>query len=134
MDTRARVGFGIGNLVTAALLVLGVYMLPVRYLLIDALLVIGAVVAVASSIATFAKLPSAPLLLRIAAFALLGLGLIAVALAVLTLSFLAGVHGRWLEAGIPIATYALGLIIPYTIVYPIVQLLAVAPEQRGTAA
>lgn len=132
MDTRARVGFGIGNLITAALLVLGVYMLPVRYLLVDGLLIIGAVAAVASSVAVFAKLAAAPLLLRIAAFALLGLGLIAVALAVLTLSFLAGVHGRWLEAGIPIATYALGLIIPYTIVYPIVQLLAITPE-RGTA-
>lgn len=134
MHSRARVGFGLGNLVTAALLVLAVYMLPVRHLLVDGLLVVAAVVTGASSVAALAKLPKAALFLRIAAFTLLGLGLIAVALSVLTLAFLAGVHGRWLQAGIPIASYALALIIPYTIVYPIVQLLVVTPAQRGTAA
>jgi hypothetical protein len=134
MHSRARVGFGIGNLLTAALLGAAVFMLPVRYTLVDALLVIVAVIAAMSAVGLLANAGWAGRGLRIAAFALLGFGLLAVGLAVLTLAFLAGVHGRWLDAGIPITMYALALIVPYTVIYPLVQLLTVGAAEAGTRA
>jgi hypothetical protein len=133
MTDRARVGFGLGNLATATLLIVGVFMLPVRYWLVDALLVLGAIATAVSAVALLANVRWAARSLRISALTLLGVGLIAVLLAVLTLSFLAGVHGRWLEAGIPVTYSALALIVPYTIVYPIAQLLAIGDETGASA-
>ena len=134
MHSRARVGFGVGNLVTAVLLAVGVQMMPLRHLAIDALLVVAAAVTAVSGVALLANVSWAARVQRIAALALLAFGLVAVALAVLTLVFLAGVHGRWLEAGIPITYAALALIVPYAVIYPIVQLLFAPPDQRRTAA
>lgn len=134
MHSRARVGFGVGNLVTAVLLAVGVYMMPLRHVAIDALLVLAAIVTAVSGATLLANVSWAPKLQRIAALTLLAFGLVAVALAVLTLVFLAGVHGRWLEAGIPITYAAVALIVPYAVVYPIVQLLFAPNDERGTAA
>ncbi len=134
MRSGVRVGFGFGNLVAAGLLVAGIGALPVRFWAVDAPLAAVAVALVASSVVLFANLPWAQRALRAAAFALLGLGLFVIALAVLTLVFLAGVHGRWFGGSIQVTALTLALIVPYTVVYPIAQLVAVPADKRGAAA
>lgn len=132
MNTRAQLGFGIGNVITAALLGVARTQLPVRHAFFDGLLIAVAVVLSLSGLLAFMNLRWAPLALRVAAFALLGLGLVAIAVALLTIAFLSSVHGRWLEAGLPYATLALVLIAPYAVIYPVVQLVCVRAEKAAT--
>jgi len=127
MHVRARLGFGIGNVVVAALLVAAIFVLPVRYWPLDGLLALVATLLVVSGVWLLAQLGGAALAGRVAAFALLGLGLVISTLAVLTLAFLSGVHGRWLDAGLPWTGLSLALLFPYTLVYPVWQLVYFAP-------
>jgi hypothetical protein len=128
MPPPTRFGFGTGNLVTSGLLVASIFVLPVRFWLVDGLIGAVAAVLLVSSVWLLADLRGAEKGARIAAFALLGLGLFAIGLAILTLAFLSSVHGRWLDYGLPWTVLALALLAPYTVVYPLLQLLRASPS------
>jgi hypothetical protein len=134
MNVRARIGFGVGNLVAAALLVAAWSALPVRHLAIDGGLVAVAVLLALSSLPLFANAAWAVRALRLAAYILLTLGLGALGLGLLTIAFLSGVHGRWLDGGMLITVQWLALLVPYTVVYPVVQLLWSQRAQGEAAA
>ncbi len=134
MRTGLRVGFGIGNLLAAALLAAGISALPVRFWAVDGPLAAVALALAASSVVMFTNVSWASVALRGAAFALLALGLVLVTLTVLTLVYLAGVHGRWLGGSGQVTELALALVVPYTLVYPVVELLCVPAGEPGAVA
>lgn len=122
MSSRLRWIFVAGNLLTAGLLATVLSVLPVRHALFDTVLAVLALALGASAIAMLANLAWSTRALRYSAGLLLGVGLLASGIAVLTLAFLSGVHGRWLDGGFPLTVVALGLIVPHLVVYPLVQL------------
>jgi hypothetical protein len=117
-----RLGFALGNLVPALVLGLGCYALPLRWWGMDvpiALLVLG--LFATSGIALW-RPELAPRVLRLAAFALLVVGLGLVAAFALCIAFLSGIHGAFGAFGSLLMGLVILLIVPYALVYPAVQL------------
>lgn len=131
MRMHLRLGFGLTNLFTAAVLGGAVLALPMRIKLIDVPSLLIAVLLFASGVSLLANLRWALRLFTIATWALLAVGLLLIAIAVLTIAFLSGVHGHWVDAGLPATGLAIALLVPYTLLYPVVSLLWIY-RQRGS--
>jgi hypothetical protein len=136
-ERRYEVGFALGNVLPVAVLSVGLFALPVRWWPAD--VVVGA--AILAVLATSAFVMSRPAqsrpALRIGAQVLLGIGLLIVAAAVLSMAFLAGIHGDFGRGGVTLMILVAFLVLPYTIVYPAIQLLWLGPrprKQKATAA
>jgi hypothetical protein len=119
---RKELGFAIGNLIPATVLGAGLLALPVRWWPTD--LVIGGAVltlALASSVAI-----GRPELTRralvLAARVLLGAGVVLVVAAVLSMAFLAGIHGDFGRGGVTLMLLVTFLVLPYAVVYPLIEL------------
>lgn len=131
-----RLGFALGNLLPALVLGLGCYALPLRWWGMDvpiALLVLG---LIASSAVALWKQELAYRVLRVAAFALLVVGLALVAAFALSIAFLSGIHGAFGAFGSLLMGLVILLLVPYALVYPALQLWWLAragraPELRG---
>ena len=120
---RGVIGFAIGNLVPALVLGVGLYALPVRFWVVD-ILVSAAVLAVSGGSGVALARPALALrALRVAAIVLLGIGLLLVGAAGLSAAFLSGVHGDYGRGGTLLMVLILFLMVPYTLVYPVLELL-----------
>jgi hypothetical protein len=133
-ERRYEVLFAVGNGVPAVVLGVGVFALPVRWWPAD--VVIGAVVVavLASTAAALSRPALARQALRVGASVLLGAGLLVIAVATLSLAFLAGIHGDFGRGGVTLMMLVLFLVLPYTLVYPAIELLWLgAPSSRTPA-
>jgi len=124
MNTRAMIGFGIGNVVAALVVVVGVFQgLPARWLPID--LTAAAVVALlgASGAGLILRAKWALRVARAAAFVVLAVGLAFVAALALTASYLSGIYGPVGKGGALILVLVAALALPYLVVLPASQLV-----------
>jgi hypothetical protein len=128
-ERRSEILFALGNLVPALVLGVGLYALPVRWLPAD--LVIGAAVLAlpVTSGLVFARPPASRRALRVGASVLLAVGLVLMAVAVLSLAFLSGIHGDFGQGGMTLMALVTFLVLPYAIVYPVLELLWVGPKK-----
>ena len=136
-ETRGRLelGFVLGNLVSAVLIGLSAYALPVRYFFADALVALTVLAAVGSSGVALFRPDRALIALRVGALALLAFGLLVIAAAALGVAYLYGTQGDFGRGGVLIMVLVLFLAVPYLFAYPVVELLAihrrlVAPPAR----
>ena len=117
------IAFGLANLVTGAVVALGVFRgLPERALLVDgpALVVILLLGASGAGLVSGARWGVA--CARIAAGVTLALGLVLVCALALTASYLAGIYGPVGEGGAIIFTLVMALAIPYLVALPAFEL------------
>jgi len=81
----------------------------------------------------FARPASARRALRVGASVLLGIGLVLLAAAALSLAFLSGIHGDFGQGGMALMALVAFLVLPYTVVYPVLELRFVGPAERRVA-
>jgi hypothetical protein len=129
---RFVVGFALGNLVPVVTFGLAGVALPVRYLFADALLSCVVLTVVASSGVALFRAERALQALRVGALTLLGLGLLLLAAAALSVAYLRGIQGDYGRGGVAIMSLVLLLALPYLVVYPVLELVLLHP--RLTAA
>jgi hypothetical protein len=119
------IGFALGNLVPALVFGIAGVALPVRYVFADTLLSLVIVTVVGSSWQALFRPERALPALRVGAFTLLGLGLLLIALAGLSVAYLRGIQGDYGRGGVLIMTIVLLLALPYLVVYPALELLLI---------
>jgi hypothetical protein len=129
-----RLGFALGNLVPALVLGFGCYALPLRWWGMDVPVALVVLLLLASSGVALQKPSLAPRVLRVAALALLVLGLALLAAFALCVAFLSGIHGPFGAFGSILMGLVVLLIAPYAVVYPAVQLWWLGRALRGPAA
>lgn len=129
---RARLAFGIANLLVSALVAWGVFRgLPTRWWLVDggALVVVALLGSSGAALVTDHRLKET--LTRIASAVVLVLGLALFATLTLTASWLAGVYGPIGKGGAAIFVLVSALVLPYLVVFPAVELAWVGPRGGG---
>jgi hypothetical protein len=123
LTRRAAIAFGVGNLVTAALLVLGVFIaLPARWWPVDTGAAVLTGLELVSGVALLANTRLARRLAMVAAAVALALGMAVVTTLALTASWLAGVYGPVGRGGALILVLVSALALPYFVVWPAIQL------------
>ena len=125
---RYEFWFALGNLVPTLVLGVGLFALPVRWWPADVVIGAAVLTLLATTAVTFARPAFARQVLRIAARVLLGTGLVLIAVATLSLAFLAGIHGDFGRGGVSLMVLVLLLVLPYAVVYPVVELLWLGPS------
>ena len=131
LSRRAAVVFGVADLVTAAVLVLGVFVgLPSRWAPVDVPAVALIAVDVAAGVGLLAGKPWAARVARGASALSLALGLVLVTTLALTASWLSGVYGPVGMGGAVILALVAALALPYLVVVPVVRLVWLR-EGRG---
>jgi hypothetical protein len=124
MTRRSAVVFGVIDLITAALVVLGVFVgLPDRWWPVDAGSAGIAVLMVAAGGGLIAGAPWASSAARAASGVALAVGLSTVALLALAASYLRGIYGPVGSGGAVIMVLVAGLVLPYMVALPAVQLV-----------
>jgi len=122
LHRKKELAFAVGNLVPATVLGAGLVALPVRFWPTD-LVVGGSTLALAlASSAVIGRPAVAHRALLIGARVLLGVGILLVTAAVLSMAFLAGIHGDFGRGGVTLMLLVTLLVLPYAIVYPLVEL------------
>ena len=122
LDRKKELAFAIGNFVPATVLGAGLVALPVRFWPTD-LVVGGSTLAVAlASSAVIGRPRLARRALLLGARVLLGVGILLASAALLSLAFLAGIHGDFGRGGVTLMLLVTLLVLPYAIVYPLVEL------------
>jgi hypothetical protein len=119
---KRELAFAIGNLVPATVLGAGLWGLPVRWWPAD--VVVGAAVltlAVASGL-VFGRPELTERALTVASRVLLATGVLLVSVTALSMAFLAGIHGDFGRGGVTLMLLVTLLVLPYAIVYPLVEL------------
>jgi hypothetical protein len=152
VSRRAALVFGIADFMTAALIVLGVFAaLPARYLPVDSVAALLAILKLASSatlLVAAAKggmredptgaAPSrrtwAQRLPWAAAACALAVGLSLVSALALTASWLSGVYGTVGRGGALVLVLVAALALPYLVVLPAVELVWFGPKTGGADA
>lgn len=130
---RSEILFALGNLVPALVLGVGLFELPTRWWPADVLVggcVLGVIV---TSAFVFARPAFARAALRVGASVLLGIGLVLLGTAALSLAFLAGIHGDFGQGGVALMLLVMFLVLPYAVVYPVVELRWLGPAPRAAA-
>jgi hypothetical protein len=121
----AAVAFGFANILTAALVALGVFVaLPARWWPVDTGCVLLVALELASGAGLLAGASWGALVARVAAAVALGLGLLVVTLLAVTASWLTGVYGPVGRGGGIVLALVAALAVPYVVVLPLVQLVA----------
>lgn len=117
-------GFCVGNsMIAVAILLLVFFALPVRWWPVDLPAIALATLLGLSAFALATRTPWQRILLKISALICLLVGMLVVAAASLSVAFLSGTHGDLGKNGMLIMAVAIGLIVPYLIIYPCAQLL-----------
>jgi hypothetical protein len=130
--TLAQVGFGTVNLVSAALVGLGVFVgLPTRYWLIDVPAVLVMVLLGVAGGGLLARRAWGAPVARVASGVTLILGLLLVGALAVTVSYLRGIYGPVGRGGALILTLVAALALPYLVVLPAVQLVWLGPPGRA---
>lgn len=130
-DRRYEVGFALGNVLPASVLSVALFALPVRWWPADVVVSLAVMVILASSATVMSRPAFGRAALRVGAIALLGVGMLVVGAAVLSLAFLAGVHGDFGRGGVTLMTLVALLFLPYGLLYPSIQLLWLGPRPRS---
>lgn len=130
---RSEILFALGNLVPALVLGVGLFALPTRWWPAD-LVVGGSVLGVlVTSVLVFALPAFGRTALRVGAGVLLGVGLLLIGAALLSLAFLSGIHGDFGQGGVALMVLVTFLVLPYAVVYPVLELRFVGPRARAAA-
>lgn len=123
-DSRVRIAFGVANVVTALVLLVGVFALVrPRFWGLDVPATLIALVELVSAVALFARLPWALGALRVAAWTSLSLGLALLGAVVLSMAFLRAIHGDYGAVALAVSGLVVALLVPYVVVLPALQLL-----------
>jgi hypothetical protein len=121
---RAALVFGIADLVTAAVLVIGVFVgLPSRWVPVDATAIVLTGAQVAAGVGLLAGKSWAPRVARAASAFALALGLALITVLAVTASWLSGVYGPVGAGGAVVLVLVAALALPYLVVMPVVQLV-----------
>jgi hypothetical protein len=124
LSKRARLTFGISNLLVALILFAGVFaVVQPRFWALDLPLGLIALLQLVSGGALLGRLPWAERALRVAAWACFALGLTVVSLIVLSMVFLRGIHGDYGVAAMAVSGLIVALLVPYVLVLPALELL-----------
>jgi hypothetical protein len=123
LTRRAAIVFGVGNVLTAVLLILGVFVaLPSRWWPVDIAAAGLTGLELISGVALLAGARPARRLAAVAAAVALALGVGVVTALALTASWLAGVYGPVGRGGALILVLVSALALPYFVVWPATQL------------
>jgi hypothetical protein len=124
LSRRAAVVFGIGDVVTASVVVVGVFFgLPSRWPPVDGVtLVLTALLAV-SGVGLLAGAPWGPRLARVTSAVSLTIGLGTISVLAATASWLSGVYGPVGRGGAVVLVLVAALELPYLLVMPVVRLV-----------
>jgi hypothetical protein len=124
LSRRAALVFGIADLLTAAVIGLGVFVgLPSRWAPVDAAAVVLTGAQVAAGVGLLAARAWAPRVARAASALSLALGLGLVSVLAVTASWLSGVYGPVGAGGAVVLVLVTALALPYLVVLPVVQLV-----------
>lgn len=124
MSRRGAIAFGVAHVLTAALIVVGVFgALPARWLPIDAPSLLLVVLHAGAGAALVSNHARARDVARVAAFASLAMGLGLIALLAWSASYLAGVYGPVGRGGAIIMVLVIALAVPYLLALPAGELL-----------
>jgi hypothetical protein len=124
LTRRAALVFGIANLTTAALLVLGVFVaLPARWWPVDTGAAVLVALEVASGVGLLTRASWGTLAAKVAGAVALALGLLVVSLLAVTASWLSGVYGPVGRGGGLVLALVAALALPYAVVLPLVELV-----------
>lgn len=124
--------FAFGNIVTACILVCADLAIPLQSLWLHVPIAAEVLALWASGFAVLYRQGWSVTLLRIAARALLCFGWAALAMLALSTAFLFGVHGHFLRDGLELVVIGFGLVIPYTVAYPMLLLAMVKPAEASS--
>lgn len=125
----SSIGFGVSNLIAAALVAYGVFVaLPARYWVIDGLGTLVSLALAASALGLLGKTSWAAFTARIASGIVLGLGLVFVGVLAITASYLGGVYDQVGHGGALILLLVAALALPYLVVLPAAELLWLGPR------
>jgi hypothetical protein len=131
MDKRARIGFGIANVLIGVIVAACIFrLLPSRWWVVDGGAVIVSGLLVASGGALLKNARMAPRLTRYASIIVLLLGLAVFAALVLTASWIQGVYGPVGRGGAIIFALVALMVLPYLVVLPAVELLWIGPALK----
>jgi hypothetical protein len=126
-----RTGFGFADLVSAALIYLGVFQgLPTRWWPIDAAAVVVLALFASAGIGLLGQASWASKVAWVASAVSLTLGILLVATLALTAGFLSGVYGPVGRGGALILALVAALSLPYLVVLPAAQLVWLGPFRR----
>ncbi len=119
-----RVTFGVLNLLSALVLLVGVFgVVQPRFWALDVPAAIIALASLVSAVGLLARLPWALRALTISAWVSLALGLTIVSLIAITIVFLRGIHGDYGLAALAVSGLILALLLPYTVLLPALELI-----------
>jgi hypothetical protein len=121
---RVRLIFAVSNALVALILLVGVFgLIQPRFWALDVPAGVLALVEVVSAISLFARLPWALRALSLAAWITFVGGLVLVGLIVLTMVFLRSIHGEDGFVATAVSGLVVLLLVPYTLLLPIAQLV-----------
>lgn len=127
-DRRARIGFGVANVIISLAVLIGVFrLLPTRWWVVDGgALIIGGLLG-ASGFTLLRSMPLAEKLTRWAALIVLVLGMALVTMLFATAGWISGVYGSIGSGGAVIFALVSVLVLPYIVVLPAVELAWLGP-------
>ena len=129
LSRRAAVAFGAADLVTAALVVFGVFVgLPARWWPVDGAAALLACVELASAYGLLARSRWAERVARAAGLFALALGLLTISLLAVTASWLSGIYGPVGKGAAVVLALVAALAFPYLVALPAAQLLWLWPQ------
>jgi hypothetical protein len=124
LSRRASVVFGIADVVTASLILVGVFLgLPSRWAPVDACAVVLVLLDMASGAGLLWGAPWSARVARAASAVSLAIGLSLVTLLSVTASWLSGIYGPVGMGGAVVLALVAALVLPYLVVLPVVRLL-----------
>ncbi|MCL2447866.1 MAG: hypothetical protein FWD17_02840 [Polyangiaceae bacterium] len=133
LTRRAAVVFGVADLLTAVLVVFGVFVaLPARFWPVDVAAGTLASLDVASAAGLLAGTAWGPRVAAASAVAFLAVGLALVSALALTASWLSGVYGPVGRGGAVILVLVAALAVPYLVVMPAVKLMWTWPPRKAS--
>ena len=133
LSRRAAVAFAVGDLITAALVMVGVFVgLPSRWPVVDVPAVVLAALHTASGAGLLAGRGWGPGVARVASAVSLALGLLLITVLALTASWLSGVYGPVGLGGAVVLALVAALALPYLVALPVLRLVCMRGA-RGPA-
>ena len=132
LSRRAAVVFGVADVITGAVVALGVFVaLPARWWPVDLTGGLLAALELSAGAALLAGWARSERLARVACAVALALGLFTVGVLAVTASWLSGIYGPVGRGGAIVLALVAVLALPYVVVLPVVQLVWLRP--RGPA-
>lgn len=131
LSRRAALVFGVADLLTAAVVGLGVFTaLPARWWPVDSAAAVLTALEVAAAVGLLAQATWGERVARAASAVALALGLFLVTVLAVTASWLSGVYGPVGAGGAIILTLVAVMALPYLVVLPVVELVWLRPPPR----